>query len=119
MRIDISFKHLESSTILDNIIEKNISRIERHTKIFKPNDVVHVSFHMEKNPHKDDYFCWINMYLPFRVFKAQSRDKTPSIAINNCFAALLKQLDKARHKLEDRSRKNRLSYRLAGNELEE
>ena len=57
MRIDTSFKHLEKSTLVDNIINKNISRVERHTKMFKSDDTVHLSFHMEKNPHKDDYLC--------------------------------------------------------------
>ncbi|MFH1768422.1 MAG: HPF/RaiA family ribosome-associated protein [Candidatus Omnitrophota bacterium] len=105
MRVDVSFKHLEKSPLLEDIIDKNIEKVQRHVRLFKNDDAIHISFHLEKNPHRDDYFCWINMYLPFRVLKAQNRKNSPSIAINTSFSALLKQLDKIKHRIEKHLRK--------------
>lgn len=100
MRIDVSFKHLKKSPFLEGVIDKNIGRIERHVRLFKSDEAIHLSLHLEKNPHRDDYFCWANMYLPYKVIKAQTRKASPTVAINDCFSAMLKQLDKFKDKLE-------------------
>ncbi len=105
MRIDISLKHLDKSPILEEVIEKDIKKIERRLKIFKTDDAIHLSLHLEKNPHRDEYFCWINMYLPSKVLKAQSRKNDVPLAINDAFNALLKQLDKLKYRLERHLRK--------------
>ncbi len=105
MRIDVSFKHMEKSSVLEDIIEKDISKVRRRLKIFKSDDPIHLSLHIEKNPHRDEYFTWINLYLPFKVIKAQRKSDSASVAINECFSALLKQLDKFKHKLERHLRK--------------
>jgi ribosomal subunit interface protein len=100
MRVDISFKHLEESELVDNIIQKNIKKVERRIKIFKSDDAIHLSFHLEKNPHKDDYFCWINLYLPSKVLRAQRRRPNVSLAVNESFSALKKQLSKFKYQRE-------------------
>lgn len=105
MRVDVSFKHLERSPLLDNVVDKNLQKIERRVKIFKDNDVVHLSLHLEKNPHRDEYLCWTNIYLPSKVIKGQSKSGTAQHAMNDCFAALIKQLDKFKHRLESHLRK--------------
>lgn len=105
MRVDVSFKHLEKSSILESVIDKNIRRVERRIKIFKSDEAIHLSFHLEKNPHRDEYFCWINMYMPFKVLKAYNRMISSSAAINGSFAALIKQLDKFKYRLERHLRK--------------
>jgi ribosome-associated translation inhibitor RaiA len=100
MRIDTSFKHLEKSPFIEEVIQKDIKKVERRIKIFKTDEAVHLSFHIEKNPHRAEYFCWANLYLPFKVLRAQCKKNTETVAINDCFAALLKQLDKFKHKIE-------------------
>jgi ribosome-associated translation inhibitor RaiA len=100
MRIDVSFKHLEKSPFLEGVIDKNIARTERRVRLFKSDEAIHLSLHLEKNPHRDEYFCWINMYLPYKVLKSQVRKNSSTVAINDCFSGILKQLDKFKHKLE-------------------
>ena len=50
MRIDVSFKHLEKSPLLENVIDKNLKKVQRRVKFFKAEDVVHLSLHLEKKP---------------------------------------------------------------------
>ena len=55
MRVDVSFKHLPKSPLLETIIDKNIDKVQRRLKIFKSDEAIHLSFHLEKNPHRDQY----------------------------------------------------------------
>ena len=100
MRVDVSFKNLKESNIVNKIIDKNIKKVERRVKLFKTDEAVHLSLHIEKNPHKDDYFCWINMYMPSKVLRAQSRRNSMPVVINDSFVALIKQIDKFKYRLE-------------------
>lgn len=105
MRVDVSLKHVEKSDVLEATIEKDLKKVERRLALFKNKDAIHLSLHLEKNPHREQYLCWINLYLPFKVVKAHRIDSITCSAINNCFGALLKQLDKFKHKLEPHLRK--------------
>lgn len=100
MRVDVSFKYMERSEFIDNVLEKDLEKIERRIKIYKRTDPIHISVHIEKNPHREQYFCRSHIYLPAHLLKAQEEaDKAP-LAINKTFAALSKQLDKLKARVE-------------------
>lgn len=105
MRVDVSFKNLEKSEVLERTIEKNVEKVKRRVKLFKNEDPIHMALHLEKNPHKEQYICRVNLYLPFKVLKAQHTSTNTFGALNTTFSALLKQLDKLKHKLETHLRK--------------
>ena len=105
MRIDVSCKYLERSDYIDTVLEKNFNKIERRLKIFHKDDPIHVSVHLEKNPHKEQYFCRTQVYLPARVVVAHEKGLTSSTAINKTFSALSKQLDKVKYKVEGHLRR--------------
>lgn len=100
MRVDVSFKYMERSEFVDNVLDKNLSKVERRIKMFKKDAPVHLSVHLEKNPHREQYFCRTQLYLPSKVLKAEEREDNLSVAINKAFAAFSKQLDKFKHKME-------------------
>jgi ribosomal subunit interface protein len=115
MRVDVSLKYLEHSEFIDNVLEKNLKKIERRIKMFKKDDAIHVSIHLEKNPHKEQYFCRTQIYLPSKVLRVEEKGDNFSLAINKAFLSLLKQLDKFKHKLEGhlrRRKKERVSVEL-------
>ena len=115
MRVDLSFKYMERSEFIDNVLEKNLRKVERRVRIFRRDDPVHISIHVEKNPHREQYFCRSHIYLPSKVLAAQEQGIRSSVAINKTFSALSKQLDKLKHKVErslrvrGRDRRKRLS----------
>ncbi len=103
MRVDISFKYLENSEFIQTILDNDLRKIERRLKIFKKDDPVHISVHVEKNPKKEQYFCRSHIYLPSsKVLVADEKGKKAGEAINKAFSALTKQLDKAKYKIERR-----------------
>jgi len=110
MRIDVSFKYLEKSEFIDNALEKNIKKIERRVKMFRRDDPIHVSLHVEKNPHREQFFCRANIYLPSKVLTAEEKETRPTLAINKTFSALSKQLDKLKYMRERHVRKKRKKF---------
>ncbi len=105
MRVDVSYKRIKKNAVIESTIEKDVQKIERRVKLFKKDSPIHLSLHLEKNPHKEQYFCWTQLYLPFRVLKGHRVNTNICTAINDCTAAILKQLDKVKHKLETHLRK--------------
>ncbi len=99
MKIDISYKYLEKSPILEEILQKKLNKIARHVKMFggKP---THLLVHFEKNPHHQQYLCRLNMFLPSRLIKAESYDENISGALDKSVSALIKQLEKIKYRLE-------------------
>jgi ribosomal subunit interface protein len=107
MRVDVSFKYLEETGFINNILEKNFKRIERRIKIFRRDDPIHISVHLEKNPHREHYSCRTYIYLPSKVIKATRMGNNSTSTINKTFSALSKQLDRLKHRLEKHLRKNK------------
>ncbi|UCC95729.1 MAG: HPF/RaiA family ribosome-associated protein [Candidatus Omnitrophota bacterium] len=105
MRVDVSFKHLARSEFIDNVIDKNLKKVERRIKIFRRDDPIHISIHVEKNPNREQYFCRTHIYLPSKVLVVDERGTNSSMAINKAFSAISKQLDKFKHKMERHLRK--------------
>ncbi len=111
MRVDVSFKYLEKSEFITNILENNFRKVERRIKIFHHDDPIHLSVHIEKNPHKEQFFCHSHIYLPSsKVLVAGEKGRNSSVAINKAFSALAKQLDKEKHKWARQRRRRRRSF---------
>ncbi len=91
---------MKSSSVLDDILDKNIEKIDRRAKIFKNNSSLHLSVHIEKNPHKDQYFCWGQLYMPRKVISARGNSRDIVLAIGKAFSALSKQMEKVKYKVE-------------------
>lgn len=105
MRVDVSYKYLERSDFIDNVLDKNIQKIARRIQIFRRDDPIHVSIHIEKNPHRDRYSCRGNIYLPARVLKVEEQGTDITLTINKTFSAFSKQLEKLKYKVEKHLRR--------------
>jgi len=108
MRIDVSFKYLENSDFIKNVLENNFRKVKRRVQMFRRDDPIHISVHIEKNPHKEQFFCRSHVYLPSsKVLAADEKGINSSVAINKTFSALAKQLDKEKNKWQKQRRKAR------------
>ena len=107
MRVDLSLKNMVRSEFLENIVENDLKKVERRLKMFRDDSPIHISIHIEKNPRKEQYFCWINVYLPRKVIRVQNNSSDLPQAINKTFGALTKNLDKLKHKVERHLRKSK------------
>ena len=106
MRVDVSFKYLKKSDFINNVLENNFKKMKRRIQIFRQNDPIHISVHIEKNPHKHQFFCRSHLYLPTsKVLVADEKARSSSLAINKAFSALSRQLDKEKHKWHSQRRR--------------
>ncbi|NQT27970.1 MAG: HPF/RaiA family ribosome-associated protein [Candidatus Omnitrophica bacterium] len=106
MRVEVSFKYLEKSDFMDNILEHNFKKLKRRIQIFRRSDPIHLSVHIEKNPHKDQFFCRSHLYLPIsKVLVVDEKARSSSLAINKAFSALSRQLNKEKHKWKSQRRR--------------
>lgn len=105
MRINVSLKYLEKNALIDDIIDKNLAKIERRVLLYRNNDPIHVSVHIEKNPHKEQYYCKTHVYLPARVLHTDGRGATIAVAVRIAFSALARQLTKVKSRVEKHLRK--------------
>jgi len=104
----VSFKYLKKSDFINNVIEHNLKKIERRIKIFRQTDPIHISVHIEKNPHKDQFFCRSHIYLPTsKVLVVDEKARDSSLAINKAFSALSRQLSKEKHKKHSHHRRSK------------
>ncbi len=108
MKIEISFKYLENSQFIENVLDNNLKRIKRKLQIFKKDDPVHLSVHVEKNPHKEEYYCRSHIYLPkAKTIVANEKSRSETVAINKSFKALSRQLEKVKTKIETHLQKRK------------
>ncbi|MBN2121287.1 MAG: HPF/RaiA family ribosome-associated protein [Candidatus Omnitrophica bacterium] len=117
MRVDVSFKNMESSDYLDNVISKYLDRVKRRIKIFKSDDPVHLTLHIEKNYHREEYFAWVNLYLPKKVLRAQQKAPEASLSVNKVSQALIRQIDKYKVMIERHLQRKKPKY-FQDNELD-
>jgi ribosomal subunit interface protein len=100
MRIDVSFKNLEKSEFLENALAHDLEKIEKRVKMFRKDSPIHVAIRLEKSPHREEYMCSAHIYLPQHVLRVDEKRDSAPLAINKTFAALAKQLDKLKYKVE-------------------
>ena len=106
MRVEVSFKYLKKSDFINNVLENNFKKMKRRIQIFRRNEPIHISVHIEKNPHKSQFFCRSHLYLPIsKVLVADEKARSSSLAINKAFSALSRQLDKEKHKWKSQRKK--------------
>ncbi len=101
MKVEVSFKYLERSEFIDHVLDNNFKRIKRKLQIFKKDDPIHLSIHVEKNPHKEEYYCRSHIYLPkTKTIVANEKSQSETAAINKSFRVLNRQLGKIKTKIE-------------------
>ncbi|MDD4294748.1 MAG: HPF/RaiA family ribosome-associated protein [Candidatus Omnitrophica bacterium] len=100
MKVDVSFKYLTDSKLLDDVLDKNIKKLERRIQIYRKDAPIHVSVHLEKNPNKEQYFCKVNVYLPARLVVVDEKGTKPEVTLNKTFQAVSRQLRKVKYKVE-------------------
>lgn len=99
MRTEISLKNINRTESLVQAIEDDADKVAGRLRRLKE-ESSHLSVHVEKNPHKEQYYCWLNLYLPSKVIHVRETMSTLSKATTKAFHALLIQVDKYKYKVE-------------------
>jgi len=99
MRTDLTLKNVQKTSVLEEAIKKNMNKVEKRLKKLK-GDSAHLSIHIEKNPHKEQYFCWMNLYLASKEIFVKEKLDSMLGCVTKAFLSLIKQIDKYKYKVE-------------------
>ncbi len=99
MRTEMTLKKVVRNELFDETVAMNEEKVEKRLKRLKE-ESAHLSIHVEKNPHKEEFYCGLNLFLPSKVIHIQERYHTLEGCVTDSFSRLLIQIDKYKHKIE-------------------
>ena len=100
MQVDVTYKNLEASALIEDAVDKNIEKLERRIKMFRDDESIHLAVNLEKSLHRNEYYCNAHIHLPGHMLKIQGKADSAEKVIHKGFEALSKQLDKLKYKVE-------------------
>jgi ribosome-associated translation inhibitor RaiA len=102
MRVDLALKNIRKTKHLGDVLEKDLEKLLKHTKVYKETSAIHLDVKLEKNVHKEDYEGWASLYLPGKVLRVHEHAPDKLSLVNSITKNIVRQLEK--HKgVNDRS----------------
>jgi ribosomal subunit interface protein len=93
MKLSISYKHVESHEAIEKDVNRHVTKLNKFLKAYAPDLVqLHIVFGM--NPHKEQYFCTLNLSLPTGALHAIGAGKNVRAGCKMAFSELEVQVKK-------------------------
>lgn len=108
MRDDFLIKNFPKSDVLLDEFQTQKEKLFRMVHNTRFESSVHFNGHMEKNPHKEEYYCWLNFYFPGKVFHVKQKGSDAYTALKNASGKLSFIVKKYKHKFISRKRHRRI-----------
>jgi len=104
MRDDFLIKNFPKNRVLLQEFEIQKQKILRMVRNTKYEETIHLNGHIEKNPHKEEYYCWMNLYFPRKVFHVKQKASDALTALKNSCGKLFFMVKKHKDKYISRKR---------------
>ena len=98
MKTTFLTRHLESDDIFKNHFEDKAAWLGKHLKRFKE-DLVYLHGMLEKNPHKEEFYSTLSLFLPTTALHCREAGPDFASAINLAFLDMARQIEKHKAKL--------------------
>jgi ribosomal subunit interface protein len=98
MKTTFLTRHLEESDIFKKHFEEKALKLGKHLKRFHE-DLVYLHGMLEKNPHKEEFYATLSLFLPTTALHCREAGSDFSSAINSAFLDLGRQIEKHKSKL--------------------
>jgi ribosomal subunit interface protein len=98
MKINISYRHVESQQAVESALDHHVSKIEKLLKAYQP-DLVQFHGGFEKQPHRAEYIFSANLSLPTGTLHANGEGPDPGSSARKAFVELEKQIKKHQSRL--------------------
>jgi ribosomal subunit interface protein len=116
MKINISYRHVESPQAVESALERHLAKIEKLLKSYDP-DVVQLHGGFDKQPHKAEYIFSANLSLPTGTLHANGKGPDPAKGARKAFVELETQIKRHQSRLrkdyEWKRRRGRAEQALA------
>jgi ribosome-associated translation inhibitor RaiA len=98
MKINISYRHVESPQAVEATLERQLAKITKLLKSYQP-DLVQFHGGFEKLPHKPEYIFSASLFLPTGTLHATGNGPDSGASARNAFAELEAQIKKHQARL--------------------
>jgi ribosomal subunit interface protein len=98
MKINISYRHVESPQAVEAALERHLAKITKLLKSYQP-DLVQFHGGFEKQPHKAEYIFSANLSLPTGTLHATGNGPDAAASARKAFAELQAQIKKHQARL--------------------
>ena len=106
MKVTFSARCQDMEKDVRGFFFEKASKLEVYLKRFKE-DLVTLHGSLEKNPHKDEFYATVSLYLPTGVLYCREDGEDPGSAINLVFLDIVRQIKKHKDKLNIEKRRLR------------
>ena len=97
MKINISYRHVESTPAIESDLDRHLAKIEKFLKSYQP-DLVQLHGGFEK-PHNSKYVFSANLSLPTGTLHATGQGFDPVSSTRKAFVELESQIKKHQSRL--------------------
>jgi ribosomal subunit interface protein len=98
MQIHFSYHNVPRTTPMDQVIQKNITKLEKHLSHFSP-DLVHLHGTLESNGAHKNTVVSLNLSLPTGQLHSRQQKGNLMKDLQACFSQLVDQLKKHKEAL--------------------
>lgn len=98
MKTTFATRHLEDNDIFKNHFEEKTVGLGKYLKRFRE-DLVFLHGTLEKNPHKEEFYATLSLFLPTIALHCREAGGDYSQAINLAFSDIARQIKKHKAKL--------------------
>lgn len=104
MKTTFTVRHLEDDSMARDHFEDKTLKLQKHLKRFK-DDQVFLHGTLEKNPHREEFYATLSLFLPFIALHCRERGGDFVEALNSAFLDIIRQLEKHTEKLDREKRR--------------
>jgi len=98
MKINISYRHIESTQAIESALDRHLSKIQKLLKSYQP-DLVQLHGGFEKQPHRAEYIFSANLSLPTGTLHANGEGPDAATSARKAFVELESQIKKHQARL--------------------
>ncbi len=104
MKTTFTVTHMEENAIIKDHFEDRVSKLDKYLKRFRA-DLVYLHGTLDKNPHKEEFYASLSLYLPSATLHCRERAEDSVTAMNLAFLDLARQIEKHKDKLNREKRR--------------
>jgi ribosomal subunit interface protein len=98
MKINISYRHVESPQAIESALNRHVAKIEKLLKSYDP-DLLQLHGGFEKQSHKAEYIFSANLSMPTGTLHANGQGPDPARSVRKAFVELEAQIKKHQSRL--------------------
>jgi len=104
MKTTFTVSHFEENSVIRDHFQDRVMKLQKYLKRYK-DELVFLHGTLDKNPHKDEFYASLSLYLPSVTLHCRERGSDYALALNLAFLDIARQIEKHTDKLNREKRR--------------